>query len=465
MKPHITLAIGGSTHADLVRHLFPGDGLEAAAILVCARSPEPRRRLLVRKAIPVPHDACTVRMIDAIVWPGTFIEDAIDMAENEGLVIVLLHSHPGGWLEFSHVDDESDARVIPGIFEAFGDFHGSAIMTPDGAIRARLYSPDMFCESVDLVTVAGDEIRYFWSDGINHGMLPERPIAFTRGMTAEFGRLSAAVIGVSGTGSIVAELLARMGVADTLLVDPDRIEWKNINRILYSTTADAECGRLKVEMLAAAIETYRRPGIARALPTKVNTREAIQAVAQCDVIFCCVDSQVGRMFADKVAAAFLIPLFDVGVVIPTVVENGRPRIVDVCGRIDYVQPGGSTLGDRQVYTPQGLYAEELRESDPDAFARQVKDGYIKGVVEEAPSVITLNMRAASTLANEFVARAYPYRLEPNHLYARTMFSLAGCDEDHTAESEFDRAENDLLGRGAAEPLLNLPVFRKMRKVA
>ncbi|MCY0154979.1 ThiF family adenylyltransferase [Hoeflea alexandrii] len=242
MKPHITLAIGGSTHADLVRHLFPGDGLEAAAILVCARSPEPRRRLLVRKAIPVPHDACTVRMIDAIVWPGTFIEDAIDMAENEGLVIVLLHSHPGGWLEFSHVDDESDARVIPGIFEAFGDFHGSAIMTPDGAIRARLYSPDMFCESVDLVTVAGDEIRYFWSDGINHGMLPERPIAFTRGMTAEFGRLSAAVIGVSGTGSIVAELLARMGVADTLLVDPDRIEWKNINRILYSTTADAECG-------------------------------------------------------------------------------------------------------------------------------------------------------------------------------------------------------------------------------
>lgn len=465
MKPDLTLAIAGSTHADLVGHLLPGDGLEAAAILLCARSPGPRRRLVVRKAIPVPHDACTVRKIDAIVWPGTFIEEAIDMAEHEGLVIVLLHSHPGGWLEFSRVDDESDAHVFPGIFEAFGDLHGSAIMTPDGAVRARLYSPDMSCETVDLVTVGGDEIRHFWSDDIDRGMLSERPLAFTGGMTAEFGRLSVAVIGVSGTGSIIAELLARMGFADTLLVDPDKIEWKNLNRILYSTTADAKCARLKVEMFAAAIENYRGPGVARALPSKVNTREAIEAVAQCDVIFCCVDSQVGRMFADKIAAAFLIPLFDVGVVIPTMVENGKPRIVDVCGRIDYVQPGGSTLGDRQVYTPEGLYAEELRESDPDAFAQQVKEGYIKGVVEEAPSVITLNMRAASALANEFVARVYPYRLEPNRQYARTMFSLAGCDEDHTAEGEFDRADNNLLGRGAAEPLLNMPIFRKMRKPA
>ncbi|EJT05006.1 hypothetical protein [Rhizobium sp. CCGE 510] len=30
---------------------------------------------------------------------------------------------------------------FPGIFQAFGDRHGSAVMTPDGAVRARLYSP------------------------------------------------------------------------------------------------------------------------------------------------------------------------------------------------------------------------------------------------------------------------------------------------------------------------------------
>ncbi len=95
----------------------------------------------MRQAILVPHDACPLRKPDALVWPGSYIEDAIDSAEPEGLAIILLHSHPGGWLQFSHVDNESDHRVIPSLFHAFGQYHGSAIMTPEGAIRARLYSP------------------------------------------------------------------------------------------------------------------------------------------------------------------------------------------------------------------------------------------------------------------------------------------------------------------------------------
>jgi hypothetical protein len=163
----------------------------------------------------------------------------------------------------------------------------------------------------------------------------------------------------------------------------------------------------------------------------------------------------------------VIPLFDVGVVIPTIldVDDGAPAIADVAGRIDYVQPGGSTLGDRAVYTAEGLYAENLRETNPTAFVEQMKEGYIKGIVEEAPSVVTLNMRAASALVNEFVVRVYPYRLEPNRQYARTMFSLAGCDEDYSEEDDFNRSDAALLGRGSAEPLLNMPTFRQRRKAA
>ncbi len=79
-------------------------------------------------------------------------------------------------------------------------------------------------------------------------------------------------------------------------------------------------------------------------------------------------------------------------------------------------------------------------------------------MEEAPSVITLNMRAASALVNEFIARAYPFRLEPNHQYARTTFSLAACEEEYFAEAAFTTAANPILGRGAEEPLLGLPVL-------
>ena len=95
MMPASTLALGGNMRSALQAHLL-SDGNEAAAILICAPSPGPRQRLVVRQVILVPHGACPLRKPDAIVWPGSYIEDAIDIAEPEGLVIILLHSHPGG---------------------------------------------------------------------------------------------------------------------------------------------------------------------------------------------------------------------------------------------------------------------------------------------------------------------------------------------------------------------------------
>ena len=78
-------------------------------------------------------------------------------------------------------------------------------------------------------------------------------------------------------------------------------------------------------------------------------------------------------------------------------------------------------------------------------------------------MIPLNMRAASACVNEFIARAYPYRLEPNGLYARTTFSLAACEEEYVAEDEFERADNPLLAYGDQEPLLGLPSLKASSK--
>jgi hypothetical protein len=118
-----------------------------------------------------------------------------------------------------------------------------------------------------------------------------------------------------------------------------------------------------------------------------------------------------------------------------------------------------------VYTQEGLRAELLFRTDPEAFRNELADGYIKGFVDEAPAVITLNMRAASATVNEFIARTHPFRQDPNRLYARTRFSLAACDEDHYSEDSFQAADNGLLGRGAAEPLLGLPLLQLQRKAA
>ena len=248
------------------------------------------------------------------------------------------------------------------------------------------------------------------------------------------------------------------------MVDFDRIEPRNLNRMLNAGLDDVAVGKLKVELLAAAIARHRGDGVAIPVAASISTREAVLAAGQADLLFCCVDTFEARQIADLMAAAFVLPLFDVGVVIPVRNAGDTVAIADVYGRVDYVQPGSSTLQDRGVFSPENLRTEYLLQTAPEAHRQELEAGYIKDIVEEAPAVITLNMRAAAACVNEFIARAYPFRLEANRLYARTEFSLAGCDEEHTSEDAIAAARNLIFGRGDLEPLLDLPVLKAPKTV-
>lgn len=452
MNSASTLTLTAEQHESAMRHLFPGDGFEAAAILVCARTPGPRLRLLVQSLVLVPHEQCT-RAPDFLRWPGSAIEAAIDLAEPDGLSLVLLHSHPGGPFAFSELDDESDRITMQCLFQAIDAIHGSAVMVPGGAVLARFYEPKLTHETAALVSVPGHSLKWWWGDG----SFARRPMAFTSEATKELGRLRAGVIGVSGTGSIIAEQAARLGFGEVVLIDFDKIEKKNLNRVLNSTLDDACAGRLKVEVFSRAIDAYRGAGVAKPHVGSIIDRDGVLQASQCDVLFCCVDTRDGRQIADLIASSFLIPLFDVGVTIPTRVNSqGGTEILDVCARIDYVRPGGPTLQDRGVYSQASLREEQLRRHDPEAHQRELADGYIKGAGEEAPSVLTLNMRAAADTMMEFWARSYPFRHEENAVYARRQLSIASGEEEFTSEAAFQKSLNAVLARGDAEPLLMIP---------
>ncbi|MFL9977641.1 ThiF family adenylyltransferase [Paraburkholderia graminis] len=450
-----SLSMTDAQYQRMYQHLFPGDGLEAAAVLVCSRVPQPRLRLLVKDVVLVPYDECTVRERDQIVWPGGAIEEAIDLAEEDGLSLVLVHSHPGGLFAFSAQDDRSDRAVIPGIFQSHGSMHGSGIVTPDGAMLARVYRRDMSSEVLDVVSVAGDDIRWWWRDR----RFMQRPLAFTSETREELSRLVACVVGVSGTGSLVAEQLARLGFGRVQLIDFDHVEARNLNRIINATRSDAANARMKVDVFADAIAGHRGDHVAVPLASSINDRSAVLLASQADVMFCCVDTVEARYICDLIAATFLMPLFDVGVAIPTRRLGETVAIADVCGRVDYVQPGGCSLQDRGVYSPETLRAEYLSRVSPASHQEEMRAGYLKGVIEQTPSVITLNMRAASACVMEFIARVYPFRHTPNSHHARTAFSLADAEDESFAEASFPCTVNRNLARGDREPLLGLPALR------
>lgn len=462
MKRSHTLVLPAKVADELRAHLFPGDGLEAAALLLCRVTGQRRQKWLGREVICVPHEHCT-RRPDFITWPGENVETAIDRASARGDAVIAVHAHPGGLFAFSSADDESDRVLMSSIRHGTDRAAGSAIMIASGAMRARIYE-DHRATPVDLVMKAGADIETWWNDAATAAGPLKPAMAFTGEMRGSLGRLSVCVIGVSGTGSIVAEQLARLGVGEIILIDFDKIEERNLNRILNATHADI--GSLKVEMFAGAIRRYRPDGEVVSVPRSVATREAVLAACEADILFSCVDSAEGRHIADRLSACFAMPLFDVGVAIPTEpLPGGGRRVAEVYGRVDYVYPGGSSLMDRGVYDAALLETEYLTRTAPQALTRKIADGYLRGMAEEAPGVITLNMRAASACVVEFIARLFPFREFANETRARTIFMLAEGDEDVFAESQFQNRHCFPVSEGAAEPLLGLPALAVQRRVA
>lgn len=454
MTYDLALSITASDHKLLFDHLFPVDGLEAASIMICGRSGTHHERLCVSEVILVPHDVCAMRTEDRLTWPGDYLEQAIDAADKIGGSIILIHSHPGGFFGFSDLDNQSDTVSIPSLKFGSSDEsvpHGSAIMIPSGEVKARLYDHSGVSHPIKRVVSVGDDIKQIDSPGAPL-VLP-----FSSQMTEDLKGRSACVVGASGTGSIVIENLCRRGIGKIVLIDFDLIEHKNLNRILNSTIRDVEAKRFKTRMLLEAIRKYRHDIEIVTVEKHIQSEEAIIAASGCDVLFSCVDTMEARHYCELMSRAFIQPLIDVGVTIPTAQqENKDVRILEVCGRIDYVRPDGPSLSNRGVVTPEGLHAEYLRRVDPHTFVRQVEEGYMRGVPEEAPSVLTLNMIGAALAVEEWMARCYPYRHESNSDYDRLYFSLAGREFDY--EKTDDKTlgtEPQPKGQGLIYPLLGL----------
>lgn len=449
-----SLTLTENQHTALYSYLFPGDGLESAAILICRFVGPERERMIVREVLNVHDTSCSVRKRNFISWPGESIEDAIDAAEADGDAIILIHSHPGGLYGFSKTDNASDRTTIPALFaavESEGFFHGSAIMTPSGAIKVRLYCQTGESRDVDKVWRVGLNIV----DLTKIGQAPVLP--FGRQMTDALAGCTACVIGVSGTGSLVAELLARKGVGHLIFVDFDIIKHKNLNRIVNSTVEDAEARQLKTRMMAAAIRRYAPKTRVTIISAGIDTRDAVIAASAADILFSCVDGMTGRSIAELICRRCLIPLIDLGVTIPTRRDSrGMVHVADVCGRIDFVRPDGPNLSDRGVVTAEGLRAEYLLANAPDAAEQEIEAGYIQGVHEEAPSVMALNMKAAADAVLEWIARQFPYRLDGNSGCARTLFSHAAGELELVLEEEFKTETTGDLAFGLVEPLLGLP---------
>ena len=327
-------------HSQLMSHLFPGDGCEAVALLLCGRRESgPRPVLVVRKVVPVPYESCSIRTPDRVQWSTDVLDELIPEIWKSNASVVKVHCHPTGFDRFSAIDDLSDGELalsFEGLFDE-GRMHGSLVLLPDGRIFGRTLQDGKIGDDLGLIFVAGNNIDLWSRRSVRERDDDKRTQqAFGPGTVKVLNSLQVAVIGCSGTGSVVIEQLARLGVGGFVLVDPDHVEHKNLNRILNATFEDAEQGIAKVDVCRRTIESLGRGQLVLPLCLNLDTPAAVRAVAECDVIFGCVDTAEGRNLANRIAAYYLQPYIDVGV---SLAANGLGGISTISGAINYYAPG------------------------------------------------------------------------------------------------------------------------------
>ena len=340
-----------------------------------------------------------------------------------------IHSHPGGYDQFSDIDDQNDRDLFHSVCNWFDDDrpNGSAIMLPDGKVIARLVNREQEFIPVQSVTIVGEDIL-FWKQVSTQDKAPDAGArvlqTFGKGTFDLLRNMHVGVVGCSGTGSIVVELLARNCIGKLTLVDPDCVEEKNLNRIVNATYHDAEEGTAKVVVLQRAIEKMGTGVCTEIYQAHTFDRHVIEALTGCDVIFGCVDSAEGRYHLECLASAYFLPYFDVGVNLEASPDGGISQADAVS---HYIHPENADLMFRGGYTSEQLTAENWCRTDRKHYETQRMAGYLVAVGENQPAVMSINMQAACMAFNDFLARIHGFRLDDNSEFSEQRFRFVhGC---------------------------------------
>jgi hypothetical protein len=455
----VSLTLSEAQLAELEAVLFPGDELEAAAVVLCGRHEHGgRHRLVGHRVVPVPNNQYERREHDLVIWKTGFLQPLLIEATKKGMAILKVHSHPSGYAAFSATDDAADAALFPSIYGWLHDGlpHASAILLPCSKLIGRAHVEGGAHEPLSSTTIIGADIRISRQLETAVSAAGERNAqVFGNGTYSTLRALRAAVVGTSGTGSWVVDLLSKLEVGHLALVDPEHVEEKNLNRIDGATAADV--GRLKVEVLRDRIESLGLGTEVDIIPHELSHPDAIAAVAGVDVVFGCVDSIDGRHLLNRLATFYALPYFDIGV---RLIADGGGGVDQVCGTVHYLQPGLSSLLTRGLYTREQLRAANLKRAEPEAFAAEHQENYIAGVDVGRPAVAPVNMFYSAAAVLDFLARLHPFRLEDNAEIASLMWSHSGLFQIRKAESDYevDAALAKCVGRGDANPPLGLPML-------
>jgi hypothetical protein len=195
------------------------------------------------------------------------------------------------------------------------------------------------------------------------------------------------LMGCGGLGLECARLLAAVGVGKLTLVDGDRIERRNLNRLVGATPDDAEAARPKVDWLQALLTAHDPAREVVAVAERFPCQGALDAIQTADLVVVAVDSGVARHDVLRFSARHLRPVIDCGTSISLAQDGSREQQRN--GHVWLYVPGERRCFHQMGLGGPALWAPSLREA-------QAQAGYVLDVPGQSPgSVQVANSLVAS----------------------------------------------------------------------
>jgi molybdopterin/thiamine biosynthesis adenylyltransferase len=401
--------------------ILPESGHERSAYILCSLvkieadpwTGEPSQRFISYEVIPVEESEVVSSSAQHITWSTQSVANVLRRAQAKNLTVALVHSHPGGLLEFSEQDDRNESDLIQLAQNRNGSITSmlSLVVTPDWQLIGRLWVSPRESHPINLIQVIGERIKLYYPErglGQSSDVLNRQALAFGSTFNQDLAQLRVGIVGLGGTGSASCALTARLGIRKFALFDKDIVEKSNLNRLHNATMADAQSKRPKVEVAARFLNELDFGIEVQTYQQWINDPKCRDALRSCDIIFACTDDHAGRLILNRFAYYYATPVIDLGLAIE-VSKGESPEIQALDGRVTVLQPGYPCLLCREIINPKIAGDQILKYQNPEEYERRKEEAYVLGEGNPSPSVVLFTTDVASMALQEFVHRLQGFR--------------------------------------------------------
>ncbi len=387
---------------------------EQLAFLLASRNRvQQRQRLLVREMLAAgPHDL--VRQGPAGIAPHPeFVLQALNRCRDESLHLIEVHSHPfsqGPATTFSGIDWANDRGKMASISTLLDDFIHATMVVGQDSLDAHFFDrTTRNILPISQVVIVGTRpesdssgLRSIPTSSASKLVQPDKvsiheryhrqELLFGREAQERLARTTIAIIGLGGLGSFVAWELAHLGIGHLILIDPDRVEETNLNRLLG--TGPADIGHTKVSVYETLLKRIAPAMHIEALACSIMDDTALALAKGADILVGCVDNHGARMILNQLAVRYLVPLVDGGTGLK---KLSKDTPLTAGGQVQVVLPGIGCLECRGFID---MHRATFDLAPPELQAEERSHGY--GIDEPAPAVISLNGVIGSAMVTEIM---------------------------------------------------------------